>query len=61
MNLNDFVGIAQQVAPGQAHEQPVVDRTEQVNVGMEFAKRQSEKTQVEAPKIPTMGTTPVAN
>lgn len=61
MGLNDYINIADKITGTQPPEQPPVNRSEQVNVGLEFAKRQSERQAPEQTKIPPMGTTPLAN
>ena len=61
MGINDFIDIAQSIAGTAPDVKPAGDHTEQVNLGMDFAKRQAERQPVEAPKIPSMGATPLAN
>lgn len=61
MSINDYADIANKFTGTQPEHAPTVDRTEQVQVGLDFAKRQAEKPTVVEPKIPTMGGYPVAN
>lgn len=63
MGVNNYIGIAQQVAGSTPENKPSVDHAAQVNLGMDFAARQAEraKTPTEEVKIPTLGATPLAN
>jgi len=63
MGVNDYIEIAQKVSGPTPDTAPRSDHTSQVNFGMGFAARQAERaeTPVEAPKIPPLGATPLAN
>lgn len=61
MALNDYLEIQTQIAPAQATHEPKVDRSEQVNVGLEYAKRQAEKPVPEQKPIPSAGAIPLPN
>lgn len=61
MSVNDYMKIAQDVTGTLPEVGAVRDRSEQVNLGMDFAKRQAEKAAPESPKIPSMGAVPLAN
>ena len=61
MALNDYINIQTAVAPAQAPQEPKVDRNEQVNIGLEYAKRQAETPAPEQKPIPTAGAIPIPN
>lgn len=62
MSLNDYLDIQNTVLPGPPpQEAPKANHSQQVNIGLEFAKRQAEKVAPEQKPIPSAGATPVAN
>ena len=61
MALNDFVDIQAHIAPAQVAHEPTVDRHEQVNIGLEYAKRQAETPAPEQKPIPSAGAIPIPN
>lgn len=62
MALNDWLEIQNKVAPpAPPKEAPTVNRSEQVNIGLEFAKRQAEKPAVEQKPIPSAGAVAIPN
>lgn len=61
MGVNDYIELAQSIAGAAPDVKPAGDHTEQVSLGMDFAKRQAERQPIEAPKIPPMGAVPFAN
>lgn len=61
MGLNDYKDIADKLTGQRPDVAPSVDRTEQVNLGLDFAKRQAERQAPEQKPIPPMGATPLAN
>jgi len=62
MALNDYLDIQSTMVPETPPKAvPQVDRSQQVNIGLEFAKRQAEKTAPEQKPIPSAGAAPIAN
>jgi hypothetical protein len=62
MALNDYLEIQQAIIPpAPPKEIPQVNRSEQVSIGLEFAKRQAEKVTPEQKPIPSAGAAPIAN
>jgi hypothetical protein len=61
MAFNDYMDIAHRVTGAVPEKTSAADHSNQVDVGLEMARRQAEKPAVEAAKIPPMGATPLAN
>ena len=60
-DLNDYINIASRFAKIDRDSTPSVDRSEQVNIALDFARRQAEKQSTDSKPIPTLGVMPVPN
>ena len=61
MSVNDYIAVATGITGPAPTSLPNADYTAQVSIGLDFAKRQAEKTPVEVGKIPSLGAVPLAN
>jgi len=61
MSVNDYIEIAQKATGTVPDKAPSADHTAQLGVGLDYAKRQAERPAQEAPQIPPLGATPLAN
>ena len=61
MSVNNYIDIAHKVTGAKSSEAANMDRSEQVNVGLDYARRQAEKQPPQDEKIPSLGAVPFAN